>query len=62
MLALSNDDETNLAVAIAACILRPGLSVIGRADTPLTATSMASLGAYRVVNPFREFGDISNSR
>jgi Trk K+ transport system NAD-binding subunit len=57
VLALSNDDETNLAVAIAACILRPGLSVIGRADTPVTAASMASLGAYRVVNPFREFGE-----
>ena len=57
VLALCNDDETNLAVAIAACILRPGLSVIARADTPVTATSMASLGAYRVINPFREFGE-----
>jgi hypothetical protein len=57
VLALSNDDETNLAVAIAACILRPGLSVIGRADTAVTAASMASLSAYRVVNPFREFGE-----
>jgi len=57
VLALCNDDETNLAVAIAACILRPGLPVIGRADTPVTATSMASLGTSRVINPFREFGE-----
>lgn len=57
VLALCNDDETNLAVAIAACILRPGLPVIGRADTPVTATSMASLGTHRVINPFREFGE-----
>lgn len=57
VLALCNDDETNLAVAIAACVLRPGLPVIGRADSVVTATSMASLGAYRVINPFREFGE-----
>jgi voltage-gated potassium channel len=57
VLALSNDDETNLAVAIAARILRPGLAVIGRADSPATAASMTSLGAVRAINPFREFGE-----
>jgi voltage-gated potassium channel Kch len=57
VLTLCNDDETNLAVAIAASILRPGLPVIGRADTPAAAASMSSLGTYRVINPFREFGE-----
>ena len=57
VLSLCDDDETNLAVAISASILRPGLSVIGRADTATTAVSMNSLGTYRVINPFREFGD-----
>jgi Trk K+ transport system NAD-binding subunit len=57
VLALCNDDETNLAVAIAACLLRPGLPVIARADTPAVAASMAALGTYRVVNPFRTFGE-----
>jgi len=56
VLALCNDDEANLAAAISASILRPGLAVIGRADTPAIASSMASLGTFRVINPFREFG------
>jgi voltage-gated potassium channel Kch len=56
VLTLCNDDEANLAAAISASILRPGLPVIGRADTPATASSMASLGTFRVINPFREFG------
>ncbi len=57
VLALCNDDETNLAVAVSACLLRPGLPVIARADSPAVAASMTSLGTYRVINPFREFGE-----
>ncbi len=57
VLALCNDDEANLAVAISACLLRPGLPVISRADSAAVAASMASLGTYRVINPFREFGE-----
>jgi Trk K+ transport system NAD-binding subunit len=57
VLTLCNDDEANLAVAIAASILRPGLPVIGRADTPVSAAAMSSLGTFRVINPFREFGE-----
>ncbi|NEW87630.1 KTN NAD-binding domain-containing protein [Rhodopseudomonas sp. WA056] len=57
VLTLCNDDEVNLAVAIAASILRPGLTVIGRADSQATAASMSSLGTHRVINPFREFAD-----
>lgn len=55
VLALCNDDETNLAVAISACILRAGIAVVGRADNATTAASMTSLGTERVINPFREF-------
>ncbi|RED26057.1 Trk K+ transport system NAD-binding subunit [Rhodopseudomonas thermotolerans] len=57
VLTLCNDDEVNLAVAIAASILRPGLTVIGRADSQATAASMSSLGTHRVINPFREFAE-----
>jgi Trk K+ transport system NAD-binding subunit len=57
VLALCSDDETNFAVALSASILRPGLPVIGRADTATMAVSMASFGTYRVINPFREFGE-----
>ncbi|HWJ17396.1 MAG TPA: NAD-binding protein [Geobacterales bacterium] len=57
VLTLSNDDAVNLAVAVSACLLRPGLPVVGRADSPAVASSMSSLGTYRVINPFREFGE-----
>jgi voltage-gated potassium channel len=56
VLALSSDDATNLAIAICAALLRPDLPVVGRADSSAVAASMASLGTYRVINPFREFG------
>ena len=57
VLALCNDDETNLAVAVAARVLRPGLPVISRGDSPAVAAAMAALGTYRVISPFREFGE-----
>ena len=57
VLALCNDDAANLAIAVSACLLRPGLPVVSRADLPAVAASMSSLGTYRVINPFREFGD-----
>ncbi|PPQ36789.1 potassium channel family protein [Rhodopila globiformis] len=57
VLALCSDDETNLAVAITACLLRPGLPIIGRAGSPAVAASMTALGTYRVISPFREFGE-----
>ena len=57
VLALCNDDAANLAIAVSACLLRPGLPVVSRADSPAVAASMSSLGTYRVINPFREFGD-----
>ncbi len=56
VLALCNDDAANLGIAIAASLLRPDLPVVCRADSPGVAASMASLGTYRVINPFREFG------
>lgn len=57
VLSLCNDDETNLAIAISVCILRPTLPVVGRAETTAAAASMASLGTFRVINPFREFSE-----
>jgi Trk K+ transport system NAD-binding subunit len=55
VLALSGEDEVNLGVAIAACLLRPGLPVIARANSAGIAASTAALGVYRVISPFREF-------
>ena len=56
MLALT-DDETNLAVAMAASLLRPELLVITRTVSPAIAERMHAFGAPTVVNPFDRFGD-----
>jgi voltage-gated potassium channel len=57
VLALTDDDEANLAVAQAAALLRPDLPVITRAVSPATAERMRAFGTPTVVNPFDRFGD-----
>lgn len=57
VLALTDDDEVNLAVVQAAALLRPGLRVITQAVSPITAERMGAFGAPTVVNPFDRFGD-----
>ena len=57
IIALTNDDQANLSVAVAARLLRPRLPVLCRADTPDTATNMASFGTDEIVNPFEVFGE-----
>jgi Trk K+ transport system NAD-binding subunit len=57
VLALCSEDEANHAIAITTCLLRPGLPIISRADSPAVAASMSALGVYRVISPFREFGE-----
>ena len=57
VLALTNDDEANLAVAMAASLLRPDLPVIARTMSPSIAERMRSFGTPTIVNPFDRFGD-----
>jgi Trk K+ transport system NAD-binding subunit len=57
VLALTNDDEVNLAVAMAAALLRPELPVVTRTTSPRVAERMAGFGSPTVVNPFDRFGD-----
>ncbi|WP_214370725.1 potassium channel family protein [Pseudonocardia sp. H11422] len=57
VLALTDDDEVNLAVAMAAALLRPELTVIARAVSPAIADRMRAFGTPAVVNPFDCFGD-----
>ncbi len=56
-LALTNDDDANLAVAATARLLNPNLQVIARAQMIETAANMESFGARRVINPFETFAD-----
>jgi Trk K+ transport system NAD-binding subunit len=57
VLALTDDDEANLAVAMAAALLRPDLPVVARTISPVVADRMTAFGNPTVVNPFDRFGD-----
>ena len=57
VLALTDDDEANLAVAMTAALLRPDLPVVARTTSPAVARRMRAFGAPSVVNPFDAFGD-----
>ena len=57
VVALTNDDEVNLAVTMAAALLRPDLPVIARTVSPAIEDRMHAFGTPTVVNPFDRFGD-----
>ena len=57
VLALTNDDHTNLAVTIAATLIRPDLPVIARTVSASVARRMEAFGSPSIVNPFDRFGD-----
>jgi voltage-gated potassium channel len=56
VLALTNDDQANLAVAMSVRLLNPGVPVLARAMTRETAANMASFGTDHIINPFAKFG------
>jgi Trk K+ transport system NAD-binding subunit len=55
VLALTNDDNANLAIAIAARLLAPDLPILCRAESRETAANMASFGTRHIINPFEKF-------
>lgn len=57
ILALTNQEETNLAIAVAANLLNPAVPVIARARTPLIATNMRSFGTNHVIDAFEHFAE-----
>jgi voltage-gated potassium channel len=57
VLALTNDDEANLAVTMTAALLRPDLPVIARTISPAIEDRMHAFGTPTIVNPFDRFGD-----
>lgn len=57
VVALSNDDETNLAVAIAVRLLNPRIPVLCRVQSREAAANMASFGTDYIINPFVAFGE-----
>jgi len=57
VLALTNDDHANLAVAMTVRLLEPNVPVLARAMTRDTAANMASFGTDHIINPFAHFGE-----
>ena len=57
VLALTDDDEANLAVTMTAALLRPELTVVTRTTSAVVAERMGAFGSPTVINPFDRFGD-----
>ena len=57
LFALTDDDQTNLTVAMSARLLAPDLPVLARCLSPSIAERMAAFGTQFIVDPFDRFGD-----
>lgn len=57
VVALTDDEEANLAIVMAAHLLRPDLPVIARVTSRTIAERMQAFGTPSTVNPFDRFGD-----
>jgi voltage-gated potassium channel len=57
VLALTSDDETNLAITMTAALVRPDLPVVSRTVSAPIADRMRAFGTPTVVNPFDRFGE-----
>jgi Trk K+ transport system NAD-binding subunit len=57
VVALTDDEEANLAVVMAAALLRPEVPVIARVTSRNLAQRMQEFGNPVTVNPFDRFGD-----
>ena len=57
VLALTADDRANVAIAVAARLLHPGMRMIARATTPEATAAMETCGVSEIINPYREFAE-----
>lgn len=55
VVALTDDDETNLKIAITTKLLEPGIKVVCRADTHDAEDNMDSFGTDHIINAFDVF-------
>ena len=58
VLALTDNDEVNLAVTMTAALLRPDIQVVARTVSPAITYRMHAFGTPSVINPFDRFGDL----
>lgn len=57
VVALTDDDQCNLAIAVAVKLMNPALAVLARAENEETAANMDSFGTDHVINPYTLFGE-----
>lgn len=57
VVALTDDDEANLAVTMAATLLRPDIPVVARTMSRTIGRRIQGFGKASIVNPFDRFGD-----
>lgn len=57
VVTLTDNDDVNLAVAVAVKLMNPTLPVLARAERDDIAANMASFGTDHIINPYTLFGD-----
>lgn len=57
VIALTSDDEANLAVAAATRLLQRDMPILCRVTRPEIAANMRSFGIHSIINPFETFGE-----
>ncbi|MEZ5445632.1 MAG: potassium channel family protein [Gammaproteobacteria bacterium] len=57
VIAVTNDDQANLAVAMTAHLLNPQVQVLARTATVRVTENLVSIGTEQIVNPFEKFAD-----
>jgi len=55
VVALTNDNEINLHIAITAKVLNPDISVICRCDSRIVEDNMKSFGTNHIIDPYQTF-------
>jgi hypothetical protein len=58
VLAVTNDEQANLAIAIAVRLLNPNVPVIARARSAAVTANMASFGTDHIINPLSDLPTI----
>lgn len=57
VVTLTDNDQVNLAVAVAVKLMNPDLPVLARAEREDIAANMASFGTDHIINPYVLFGE-----
>ena len=57
VLAVTNDDECNLAIAINVRLLNPAIAILTRVRSPAVAANMRSFGTHHIVNAYERFAE-----